>query len=120
MHLWVHPAFNEEDNKHLSTAWDSFKRKHAHVEMNDSIVQEQKEWVDESGNDMTPMPDIVNINTADSATLVRLKGIGPVTAGKIVKWRKENGRFKDIDQLLEIHHVPDATFDILRKHLSVK
>lgn len=45
----------------------------------------------------------VNINKADAATLANLlSGIGQDKAEAIVAWRKQHGRFKSIDQLLEI------------------
>jgi len=68
----------------------------------------------------TPLSQIINLNKADSATLVRLKGIGPVTAQKIVERRKNVGPFTSIDQLLEIRHFPKATFEVLKQHLRIR
>ncbi|GAA3618265.1 hypothetical protein GCM10022199_23410 [Marihabitans asiaticum] len=45
---------------------------------------------------------LVNINTADQAALEVLPGVGPVLAGRIVRWRVENGRFTSVDELSEV------------------
>ncbi len=44
-----------------------------------------------------------SINTADSALLVRIKGIGPVFARRITNYRERLGGFHDPKQLLEVH-----------------
>jgi competence protein ComEA len=45
----------------------------------------------------------IDINSADSATLVQLKGIGPYLAGKIVQYRSRLGGFQSNEQLLEVY-----------------
>lgn len=44
----------------------------------------------------------ININQADPAMLVKLPGIGPVTAQRIAEYREVNGPFKTVDELLTI------------------
>jgi len=51
---------------------------------------------------------LVNINTADVATLVQLKGIGPKKAEAIIAWRKANGQFKNIEQLMDVKGIGEA------------
>lgn len=46
---------------------------------------------------------IVEINSADSLQLISLKGIGPVFASRIIKYRKMLGGFIYPEQLLEIY-----------------
>lgn len=121
MHFWVHPDFEDVENKRLAEQWDSFKQKNAQIQFNDSILEAQRNWLDQGDADEdAKIPDTININTADSALLVRLKGIGPVTAGKIVHFREENGPFKTVDGLLDVYHIRDSVFAVIRKHLSVK
>jgi len=49
-----------------------------------------------------PEPVLVEINSADSAELTRLRGIGPSYARRIVKYRSLLGGFYRKDQLLEV------------------
>jgi len=44
----------------------------------------------------------ININSADTATLSQLPGIGPKTAEKITAFRTEHGPFKNLDELTQI------------------
>jgi competence protein ComEA len=56
-----------------------------------------------------PTGALVNINTADQATLETLPGIGPVTAAAILQWRTEHGGFTAVEELLEVSGIGDAT-----------
>ena len=117
MHLWVHPASDPEKEKKMVAAWETFKRSQPIVKKADT--SDKSEYVDASDDGTVPLPNIININTADSATLVRLKWIGPVSAAKIVARRTTKGPFTNVDQLLEVCSIPTATFKVLKKHLSI-
>jgi len=56
----------------------------------------------------------VNLNTATVQELDSLPGIGPVLAGRIVAWRKTNGRYKSVEDLRQVSGVGDAKFADLR------
>jgi competence ComEA-like helix-hairpin-helix protein len=45
---------------------------------------------------------LLDINTADYADLVRLPGIGPVLAGRIMEYRDRHGPFVAIDSLINV------------------
>jgi competence protein ComEA len=45
----------------------------------------------------------VNINTADSLDLIRVRGIGPVFARRIMRYREALGGFHSAEQLLEVY-----------------
>lgn len=63
----------------------------------------------------TPQP--VNINLADSAEFTKLKGIGPVFASRIVKYRNSLGGFIDKTQFLEIYGFTDSLYQSLEPML---
>ena len=50
----------------------------------------------------------LDLNTSDSIELVRLPGIGPATALKIIRYRERLGGYTDISQLTEIEGLPDS------------
>ncbi|MCL2195440.1 MAG: helix-hairpin-helix domain-containing protein [Oscillospiraceae bacterium] len=52
---------------------------------------------------------MVNLNTADSARLQTVPGIGPARAQAILDWRAQNGAFTRPEQLLEIHGIGTTT-----------
>jgi competence protein ComEA len=64
------------------------------------------------------IPHDININTADKALLTQLPGIGPVTADTILKYRKDNGQFKSIDELTKVKGIGEKTLAKLKPYLS--
>ena len=116
---WARPEFNRQEEERLSSAWAVYQRSQPRKNTTDTTLLADDGYADVSDGDDTPLPSVIDINTADSATLVRLKGIGPVTAGKIIARIKTQGPFTNIDQLLEVRSFPKSTFELLKKHLSV-
>jgi competence protein ComEA len=49
----------------------------------------------------------ININSADTATLSQLPGIGPKTADKITAFRTEHGQFKSLEDLIQVKGIGD-------------
>lgn len=62
----------------------------------------------------------LNLNTADSASLVALPGIGAKLAHKILAYRKEIGSYTSVEQLKDVYHFPDSTIKLLKEQLTVK
>ncbi len=63
--------------------------------------------------------DMVNINSADSATLQTLPGIGPAKAGAIITYRQENGPFKAIEDIKNISGIGNKTFEAIKEYLAI-
>jgi len=54
------------------------------------------------------------LNSADSLELVKVYGIGPATARRIIKYRKRLGGFAAVDQLREVSGIDSARFEMIR------
>ena len=63
--------------------------------------------------------DAININTADKATLMSIKGVGEKRAEAIIAYREQNGPFKSVDDLAGVSGVGPAIVDANREVLSV-
>ena len=50
----------------------------------------------------------LDLNSADSTELVKLPGIGPANAMKVIRYRERLGGYSDIRQLTEIEGLPDS------------
>ena len=71
-----------------------------------------------SGKKKPPLHPI-NLNTATSAELQQVPGIGPSTAEKILKMRKSYGPFKSVDDLRAIKGIGPKRMEKMRKYLTV-
>ncbi|HUI73602.1 MAG TPA: helix-hairpin-helix domain-containing protein [Candidatus Acidoferrum sp.] len=72
-----------------------------------------------AGDKKKPPRHPVNINTANSAQLQEVPGIGPATAEKILKMRKVHGPFKSVDELLAIKGIGRKKLAKWRPYLTV-
>jgi DNA uptake protein ComE-like DNA-binding protein len=57
---------------------------------------------------------LIEINRSDSATLIKLPGIGPVLSARIIKYRRLLGGYSSIDQLKEVYGLPVETFELIK------
>lgn len=62
---------------------------------------------------------LVDLNTANSAALEELPGIGPATAAAIIDHRERNGPFVSVDGLLEVRGIGEAKLAQLRDLVRV-
>jgi comEA protein len=66
-----------------------------------------------------PPTQPININTANSAQLQLVPGIGPSTAEKILQMRKSYGAFKSVNDLMAIRGIGPKRLEKMRKYLTV-
>lgn len=62
---------------------------------------------------------IVELNTADSLSIVYLKGIGPGFTKRIMKYRTMLGGFHSVNQLKEVYGMTDSTFVLLSSQIKL-
>ncbi len=63
---------------------------------------------------------IVNINSATESELTTLYGIGEGLAGRIVKYREENGDFEVIEDILKVPGIGEKKFQAMRDYIRVR
>lgn len=62
----------------------------------------------------------VNLNSATAKELEALPGIGSATAGNIVAYRSEKGKFKTVDELLKVKGIGTKTLEKIRNLVAVE
>ncbi len=75
-------------------------------------------WVDEKPTPESELPatavtakPLIDINSADSAELVTIDGIGPKSAAEIVKYRNLLGGYHSVAQIAELKSVTESNFE---------
>ena len=61
----------------------------------------------------------VDLNSADTATLESVPGIGKSLSQRIVAFRDKNGPFQSVDDLLKVQGVGEKSIQKLRPYLTV-
>ena len=62
----------------------------------------------------------VNINTADAETLTLLPRVGSVVAKRIVEFRKANGEFSAVEDLMLVQGIGERTFELMEPYLALE
>ncbi|NLL71945.1 MAG: hypothetical protein GX237_00245 [Clostridiales bacterium] len=82
------------------------------LSLSDYISGDGDEGNDERGSK-------VNINKADEAELMTLTGIGEAKAKSIVEYRKKNGEFKDIRDLMNVPGIKEGLFAQIEDEITL-
>lgn len=61
----------------------------------------------------------VNLNTADESELMTLPGIGESKATAIIDYRKANGGFKTIEDIMNIPGIKTSAFNKIKEYICV-
>lgn len=65
-------------------------------------------------DDTTPTePKIIDVNTATSAQLQTLPGIGPVLAERIIAYREEYGAFESVGELMNVSGIGEKKLEAI-------
>lgn len=69
--------------------------------------------------DSEPDDGRVNINTATKEELLGLSGIGEAKAASIITYRETNGKFKKIEDIMNITGIKNGVFDKIKDKIKV-
>lgn len=80
------------------------------------------DYADDNDAETNPLADDgrIDLNTATSEELQTVKGIGPVTAERILAHRRQIGRFTSVDQLLDVKGIGAKTLAKIRDGVTVR
>lgn len=61
----------------------------------------------------------ININSANKSEIETIPGIGSITAQKIIDYRKENGKFKKIEDIKNISGIGENKFKKIKEYICI-
>jgi comEA protein len=62
---------------------------------------------------------LININTADAGQLIELPRVGPKLAQRILDYRKSNGNFKRVQDLMKVKGIGEKVFAKLQPLITI-
>ena len=62
---------------------------------------------------------LVNINEADKDQLARLPGVGEKLAGEIIGYRRKNGDYKTVEEIMGVNGIKEKRYRVISKYLAV-
>lgn len=62
--------------------------------------------------------EVVNLNTASEEDLIKIPGIGPKTAQKIIDFRRKKGQIRNLKELLEIPGIGEKTIEKIKNYVT--
>ena len=104
----LNPEF-DIDNPRLDSNLEIKRRV---LELSDTIAYVKKDL-------STLAEKSININTAGVNELIKLPGIGEKTAEKIIQLRNERGKFKGLDELMDVRGIGEVKFNKIKKFLYI-
>lgn len=73
-----------------------------------------------TGSDQASSDGRININTADAAQLCTLPGIGTSRAEAIIAYRKQNGAFATVEDIMKVSGIKEGAFEKIKDRITVK
>lgn len=62
---------------------------------------------------------LIDINIANQKALLRIPGIGPKTADKIVNFREEHGPFSELKQIMKVKGIGPAKLETMTEFIEI-
>ena len=62
----------------------------------------------------------IDINRANEIELIQLPGIGPVTAKRIIEYRKQRGSFTTLESLKEVKGIGNKTLEKMKPFIMIE
>jgi DNA uptake protein ComE-like DNA-binding protein len=101
--------YSKEDVKKIyAITADDYRRLEAYIQIPEAVTLKK-----------AGPGEIIELNSADSAKMTELKGIGPSFAVRIIRYRNRLGGFYNKEQIKEVFGIDSAKYAEIEGHVSV-
>ena len=83
------------------------------------VYKEKNNTINSDNINLETQNNKIDINTASQTELETLPGIGPSTATKIINYRKENGKFNNIEDIKNINGIGDSKYEQIKNLIKI-
>ena len=117
----INLAYMLEDGMKIYIPKNSESNNHDNTESNATTENDKREvTVKNIENKNSKTQNVkININTATQTELETLPGIGSSTALKIINYRKENGKFKSIEDIKNVNGIGDSKYNKIKDMIKI-
>ncbi len=70
-------------------------------------------------NEIPPVSGKVSINSATKEELMTLPGVGESKADAIIKYRKDNDGFKELEDIMNVSGIGEAAYSKIKDHIKL-
>lgn len=116
--------YSEEDEKFYGLSKDSTlddfqKSDQKEVDYKQEVLDFNTRSFDNIQKKNLPAEKSINLNTAKLEELVNLPGIGTKTAQKIIEYREQHKRFRNINELLNVKGIGNSKFAQIKEYIFI-
>lgn len=117
----VNLAYQVSDGQKINIPNINYEQEDDEQEKNENYITDASgENIVVEGEESSNKSSKVNINTATQTELETLSGIGPSTASKIIAYREQNGKFKNIEEIKNVSGIGEAKYKNIENDITVK
>lgn len=110
--------YTSEAKKNLEI--EKNKKENNPVDSKQEVLDFSSHKIEKTGIPSPLAENSININTADKETLKQLPGIGEKTAQNIIDLRNKRGKFKSLDELMDVKGIGISKFNKIKKFLYIE
>lgn len=109
----------EDLQKMYTISPEMYQKLLPYVRIKESQINTPKSFLPFEKKEYVKKAVIVDINTADSAQLEEIRGIGGTFAKRIVKYRERLGGFYKMEQLMEVYGLDESKYAEIKDQISI-
>lgn len=113
----INLAFKLEDGQKI-TIPSTKDNQNSNTTYEDYISTDAGDMISQTNNYSTKNKK-VNINSASQTELETIPGIGPSIALRIISYRNENGKFKNIEDLKNVSGIGESKFNTMKDSICI-
>jgi DNA uptake protein ComE-like DNA-binding protein len=80
---------------------------------------EKNKFTKSASSNLSSQITVIELNSADSVTLLKIRGIGPAFASRIIRFRNRLGGFYKLEQLREVYGIDSLKYSQIQNQLTL-
>lgn len=101
-------------------SYSYYKKSHPPIDLRFREQVELDNVLQEELDGLLKEAKTVNLNDATLEELIKLKGIGPALAHRIIEHRIQNGPFKDRSEIKKVPGIGPEKFDAIKDYIVIE